>query len=316
MANISSRNPAGMAYLCMGAAWLLWSMDPVIIRVIGNDVPRPIMAGMSALFGGFALLWAAIRGYKQLLRSSHLALLFLVYVVFFTTLADLAYVFAVRNLNPGLVSLVLRSQVVMAVLAAWWLFKERPDGTTLLGMAIVIIGHIWGAWLSLQNTNTGATQNTAIGWIFAFTAAILWTGGTLLGKKLLERIPSQNLCGIRMLTAGIITIGFYCACGQAGSLATLTGRQWLLLAAKGVFCSAAAYSLYLYGLHLSKVTAAAAIEQAAPLSTLFVATTFLHDTISPWQWLSVAVVTGGACVILAKEWINSRTPAPQNKASH
>ena len=108
-----------LAYVCMAAAWILWSLDPIFIRLIGDDVSRAVMAGLSPLIAGVMMLIPSVRGFRVLGKKRALWLQFACYIIFSTALAELMYVFAIRNLNPGLVSLILRSQVLMTILCAW-----------------------------------------------------------------------------------------------------------------------------------------------------------------------------------------------------
>ncbi len=289
------------AYVCMAAAWILWSLDPIFIRLIGDEVSRAVMAGMSPLIAGVMMLVPAFRGFVVLGRNRKLWLSFAFYIIFSTALAELMYVFAIRNLNPGLVSLILRSQVMMTILCAWAVFGEKPNKTVMLGMAVVVIGYAAGAWTSIRGTSD-VGRNASVGWICAVAAAILWTSGTILGKKLMGTLRSDQLCSMRMFATGlVITISCVCV-GGISDFTALSASQWGLLVLKTVICTAIAYNLYMFGLKASPVTAAAAMEQAAPLSTLCIAALFLHETISPQQWLTVAVVFTGAAIILYNQY--------------
>ena len=141
------------AYLFMGTAWLIWSFDPILIRLIGDDVARPIMSGGALTIAGFLMIVPALRGYGFLLRRKELWGRFCFYILFGTVIADLLYVIAIRNLNPGLTSLILRSQIIMAIFAAWLCFGERPNRITQLGIAIVLIGYAANAWFSIAKSS-------------------------------------------------------------------------------------------------------------------------------------------------------------------
>ena len=289
------------AYVCMATAWILWSLDPIFIRLIGDDVSRAVMAGMSPLIAGVMMLVPAFRGFGVLGKNRRLWLSFACYIIFSTALAELMYVFAIRNLNPGLVSLILRSQVMMTILCAWMVFGERPNRTVMLGMAIVVIGYAAGAWTSVRGT-ADVGRNTSVGWICALAAAVLWTSGTILGKKLMASLRSDHLCAMRMLATGLVITVSCCCVNGVGDFTALSASQCGLLVLKTVICTAIAYNLYMYGLKVAPLTAAAAMEQAAPLSTLCIAAFFLHETISLQQWLTVAVVFAGAAIILRNQY--------------
>ena len=265
---------------------------------------RPIMSGGALTIAGILMIVPALRGYSFLLRRRELWGRFCFYIIFGTVTADLLYVIAIRNLNPGLTSLILRSQIVMAIFAAWLCFGERPNRVTQCGIAIVLIGYIANAWFSIAKASE-PSRNPTLGWMCAFGAALLWTSSTILGKKLMENIKSRQLCGMRLLSAGVITIVAFCCMGGAGEFAKLSCTQWSMLVLKAVLCSVLTFALYLHGLHLAPVTAAAAMEQAAPLCTLCVATFLLKEPVPPQQWLAITVVFVGAAIILVNQYYKS-----------
>lgn len=296
------KNSVTASYIAMAFAWLLWAMDPVLIRLVGDDVSRPVMTGVSLAMTGLTLLYPAIKGYAFIAKRKDLWCTFGFYVIFSTILADLCLVIAIRNLNPGLVALTLRSQVIMAILAAWFMFGERPNLSTSIGIIIVVLGYCGTAYLTKPDTSSDIERNRALGWACAVGSSVLWTSGTLLGKKLMENIKSTQLCGMRMLTAGIITCIAYACYSGGHDFVALTGRQWFFIMLKAVPCSTLAYVLYMYGLHHSSVTASAAMEQAAPLYTLCVAYFVLHETIVPAQCITVAIVFIGSAIILVSQY--------------
>ena len=300
------KNSIALSYISMGLAWMLWAMDPILIRVIGDDVSRPLMAGISSLLAGIVLLYPAIKGYRFLAKRRDLWLGFGSYILFGTVLANLCYVIAIRNMNPGLVGLILRSQVAMIILSAWIFWGERPNGTVLTGLCVVALGYAGTAYFMKPASGLEIQRNPVLGWICAIGAAGLWTSGTLLGKRLMEKIQSSHLCGMRLLTAGIVTCLAHICFGGGGEYLALSGRQWVIIVLKSAFCTAFSYALYMYGLHLAPVTAAAAMEQAAPLLTLCVSAFLLHENIAAAQWLTVAVVFAGAAIILVNQYRKSQ----------
>ena len=299
-------NSVTISYISMGLAWLLWSMDPILIRVIGDDIARPVMVGLSHALAGLMMIVPAAKGYAFLARRRDLWCSFIFYIVFGTVLADLLYVIAIRNLHPGLVSLTLRTQIIMGIISAWIFFGERPDASILTGVIIVVLGYCGTAYFMKPAAELGPGRNTALGWFCAIGSAMLGLTGTILGKKLLVNIKSSPLCGMRMLTAGLVTSVAYVLMGGGKDFLALNGHQWMMMIFKSALCSALAYALYMYGLHFSPVTAAVAMEQAAPLFTLCVATFVLHETIAATQWYTVAVVFIGAAIILVNQYRKAR----------
>lgn len=288
-----------LALLAMVTSWIVWSFDPILIRLIGNDTPRLIVTSVSCLVGGMFYLPAAIREIGTLARQRRLLLLFAFYILGCTALADFCYVLAIRHMTPGLVSVVLRSQIALTVLAAWWFFAEKITLPVGFGVLVILGAHGFSAIHSWREHAGASSGNvTPFGWFLAFASSILWTAGTIIGKRLLQEMSSAALCGLRMLSAGILTLGISLATVGAGAFAALSGRQWLLIVAKGILGSCIAYGLYLFGLKQVRVTVASAVEQTAPLFTIAMGWILLQEKITLLQMTTTAIVLAGAMVII------------------
>ena len=287
------------AHLAMVGSWMIWSFDPVLIRMIGNETPRLIVTSCSALIGGMLFLFPALREFRTVLRDRRLLLMFAFYIIFCTALADFCYIMAIRHMTPGMVALVLRSQIALTVLAAWWFFAERITLPVGAGVLIILGAHATGVVTSCRQSADPLLANTTpLGWFMTFAAAILWTGATITGKKLLNHVSPSALCGLRLLNAGLLALSASLVVDGLAAFGGLSLRQWLLIAAKGVLGSCIAYGLHLYGLKYVKVTVAAAIEQTAPLFTITMSWFLLQEKISFFQMLTAAVVLAGAMVII------------------
>ena len=115
------------------------------------------------MLAGIILLHPAIRGYRFLAKRRDLWLGFGSYILFGTVLPNLLYVMAIRNLNPGLVGLILRSQVVMVILSAWIFLGEKPNATVLTGVGVVLIGYAGTAYLMKPATGLELQRNPVLG---------------------------------------------------------------------------------------------------------------------------------------------------------
>lgn len=296
------KNSAALSYFCMALGWLLWSMDPILLHMAGDGISRAVMAGTTLLMAGIMLFVPACKGYVFIAKHKELWWYFAGYVILATVLADLAYVMAIRNLHPGLVSMILRSQIVLVPLTASFILKEKINKSTIVGMVIVVLGYIGIALFTGKNIPSDEGRNIPLGWTFAVIAALLWTFGTIFGKKLMHVMNSSQLCGMRMLTAGIIINVVFICIGGTSDYTAVTSHQWMVLVIKTIFCSALAYAVYMRGLQLASATAAAAMEQAAPLFTLVVAQFILHESVASAQWIGIAIVFFGASIILVNQY--------------
>ncbi len=120
-------------------AWALWALDPIVVCRIGPAVPRALLAGLASLIAGlmFFPYLAVVVKRRRAVSRRHFGLL-VVQAALFTALCQVCYVAALRFMNPGVVSAVLRTQMAAAVILAVCFLGERLDRRALAG--IVLIG--------------------------------------------------------------------------------------------------------------------------------------------------------------------------------
>lgn len=285
-------------FVMMFMAWGLWAIDPILIYQIGSSVSRTLLAGISMLIAGLLFapsLFNAARLTRQL-PARHFVMI-MIQVVFFTAISGVCYVSAVRYMNPGLVNVVLRTQIVFAVVFAIIYFGERLGRMAVAGILLILLanfGILAGALLSGPEAHT-----SAIGWTLAFLAALLNAGGTLTGKELLKTFTPKEVVAVRMTLAGALTLVFHLCSEGVASLLALTQSQWLLLVIKGVLTAGCAFLLYYSALKHMKIYVASAMETFSPLLTISVAYFFLGKTITRSDVVSVAVLLTGTAVVIA-----------------
>jgi len=287
-------------------AWMIWAVDPILIRVIGQ-VSSLVLAGLALTAGG---LTALPRGLKALRETSRIPgkywLLFLVYILVCTGLAEVCYINAVQRLNPGLVSVTLRSQLILVVLIGFFAFKERFSGVTWLGILIILVGNLLNGWYRYTHSGDQIGKAALLGWFLAMGAMVCWGLGTVFGKVLLRRFAPITMTALRLTTAGILLIILSLVRDGVTVWQNLELWQVLLIIAKGSLISALAYNLYFHGLKTVKVGVAAAIEQLAPVLTFFYTWLVFRETISPLETCFVVLMLIGTFTTIAGEGAGDR----------
>jgi drug/metabolite transporter (DMT)-like permease len=303
--------PLGMALVFGG--WMLWSLDPIVIALIGPEVSRSLIVGVNLTLGGLVLsrhVGRLVRGLKGLSRTVRVRLV--LQGVVFTGCASLFYVSAVRHMHPGLVSTVLRTQVAFAVIGAVALLGERMNRTAVAGMAVIFLGN--GMMVVRAARSAGLEDQSVLGWSLAMGAALLMTGGTLNGKVLLRTVAPTQLTGVRLLLGGLVMAGATLAMRGAAPFVELTSRQWFWLGVKGLGTTTIGFIVYYHGLKRVRVYVASAIETAAPLLTIVAAWVLLDNPLRRRDLVSVAVLlTGTALVVIGSIRARRRGLPPRAK---
>lgn len=291
------------------AAWGLWAMGPIVVRLIGTELPPLLLGGVGKLIGG-AVLCSALRGLGRDFRKAPPAYrrLLLAQAVAFTAAPTLLYVTSIQMMNPGLVSAITRSQMAFATILACALLGERMGRLSSAGVLTILAGN---AVLLLGAIGGGVSAGgTSLGWTAAFGAAILWAGATVSGKALLRVFRPSQIVAFRMTVAGALLLLAGLAVHGPGPLAALSGRQIGLLFIQGAVTTALAYTLYTIGLRRVEVYVASAVEPMAPMFTLFVAVFLLRERIAPAEVAGVGVLLAGAGLVIFGRVLRGRAPAP------
>jgi drug/metabolite transporter (DMT)-like permease len=311
MADNTNQSARG-GLLLIAMAWFLWSFDPVFVSIIGREMPRLLLASFSALFAALALgryVFAFPARWGRLSRREKGILLLL--GVFFTGCAELCYVTAIVYLHPAVVSAILRSQVGLAVLLAVIFLRERMTRLAIVGICMIVAANVILLLLCLEK-EASFTTGAAWGWVMAFLAALLWSGATVMGKRLLTVIPPQELTGVRSAMGGVSLLIVALAMEGAAPLGQLSLGDWLLLATRGVIISALTFTIYYYGLRRVKVYLASAMEPLAPIFTMITAYLALGRPVPPREALGSALLLAGTAVIVVGEIWEGRTMRKQS----
>ena len=311
MIKISALSDTGRGVLLVLLAWMIWAIDPILIRVIGA-VPSLLLAGLALTAGGLTALphgLKALRGKPRVPWAYWI--LFLVYILLCTGLAEVCYISAVKKLNPGLVSVTLRSQLALVVMVGFLAFKERFTRITWMGILIILIGNLLNGWYRYSHSGDQTGKTALQGWFLAMGAMCCWGLGTVIGKLLLRRFAPITMTGLRLTTAGILLILLSLVLDGVTAWQNLALWQCLLILAKGCLISALGYNLYFHGLQYVKVGVAAALEQLAPVLTFLYTWLIFRETLTLLEFSFVGLMLIGTFTTIAGEYYPKKRNASE-----
>ena len=128
-----------------------------------------------------------------------------------------------------------------------------------------------------------------LGPALAVGAAILWAGGTVVGRSLMSDIDVQLVNGMRFVF-GLVFLTAYVAIGyhfQFGQMTPFFWRNVIIISLVTGFFS---LWLYYYGLRFTKASVATLMELGYPLALTVVNWKFLGITLSVWQIIGALVL--------------------------
>lgn len=262
----------------------MWGACFVAIGWALDDAPALWFAALRALFSGAALLLvAAIRGQRWRVDRKALPLLGGL-AVFNVTIAFGAMFAAAEGVATGIASILANAQPLFIILPAWWMYRERPSGKSVLGLAIALFG------LTLI---VGADYGTGV--LLALLAAVGITVGTLLTRRLdphdlLAPIGWHFIAGagLLMIFAGVV---------EGPPAVRLTLRLAASLAFLSLVGTAWAFVVWFDESRRAPLVSVTAWVFLVPVFGLGFGL-LLGERLSGWQGLGVGLVLAGLVTVL------------------
>ncbi len=130
-----------------------------------------------------------------------------------------------------------------------------------------------------------------VGVLLALAAGGCWAVYIVLGGRVAEVLPGNTAVAIGMLFATLAVLPFGLASGQ---LAGLTPRLLGLGAALALFSSALPFTLEMQALKSLPTRTFSILMSIEPAAAAFCGWLFLHERLTPAQWLAVLLVAGAS----------------------
>ena len=261
----------------MGIAALSWSTAGLFTRVVTTDIPTTLF--WRSVFGGLAVvvIYAVMKrpgSYISLLRFSRgevvlalvsgVAMCFFISAFFYTSIANVAFIYGTSPL--------------VTVLLAWVLLRDRPAAITLLAVVMSGLGVgllVWG----------GQDLKDSIGLLLAGGMTLLMASIAVLVKF----YPQADAGKATYLSAGIAAVlmaPFVTSFGPDGP-----DLVWLAL--YGLITVGLGFGIYLHGAaRVTPATAALVGLLEVPLAPVWAAWLF-------GEGLNGNMITGGVLIIIA-----------------
>jgi len=203
------------------------------------------------------------------------------------------------NYNFTVAALLQKFQPIFAILLAAIFLKEKVNSKfwllaipALLGAYLVSFGlasptSIWGS--------AGAIpwQGPAL----AILAALLWAGGTVVGRSLLSGLNFEFVTGMRF-SFGLLFLVAYVLIWEKMQFGLMTPLFWRNAFIIAMLTGFFALLLYYYGLNSTKASVATLMELGYPLALTIINWKFLGIVLSPWQIIGALVLLTSVTLIV------------------
>lgn len=188
--------------------------------------------------------------------------------------------------DPNTPLLLQKFQPVFAVMAAALILGERPTRNYwryfVFGLA--------GAYLISFPDLAPTSVNQAAPALLALGAAALWGLGTVLGRRLTEKVPFAQLTALRFAVGLPVAALAVMLRGEWSRLETVTAAEMWGISGLALVPGLIAIMVYYRGLGRTSASAATLAELAFPVSALFLNWIVLGRTLAAGQVVGSAIL--------------------------
>ena len=211
------------------------------------------------------------------------------------------FCFALLTINSGLAAVINATVPMFGALVAWAWFRDRPDGSRIVGL---IIGFAGVAMLASRSAglHADAGGNAALWAVLACLGACASYGvAASATRRYLGGVPALATATGSQIGATLFlalpALWFWPT--QMPSL-----RAWLALLALGVACTGLAYILFFRLIANAGPARALTVAFLVPVFAVFYGAVFLGENITQWMLICAAVIVCGVALStgLVKLW--------------
>jgi len=297
--------PSWRVWSALSIVYVLWGGTYVAIRVMVEDVPPLLGAGLRFAIAGVAMLaFLAARGRSVRVAPRSLAAAGLVGLLLPAGGNGLVTV-AEQDVPAGLAALLIASVPLWVVLLRSTVGGERVNRGTLAGVAVGFCGL---GLLLLPGSRPA--EASAGGVLLVLVAACSWATGSFLSPRL--RLPSDPLVstGWQMVAGGGALLVGALVAGEADDLhlADTAPKSLLAFAYLVVGGSLVAFTAYAWLLQNVPISKVATYAYVNPLVAVLLGWALLSEQ------LTVGTAAGAALIVVSVAAIVRRESAPPEDA--
>lgn len=290
-----SRRSALIGAVLVVLSSVAFSGKAVLAKLLYREGVDPIT--VLSLRMGFALpvflvaAWWTSRAAPPLKRREWAAALSLGGVAYY--LSALGDFIGLRFISAGLERLILFTYPTLVVLLSSVVLRERIGRRQVFALAVSYVGIALVFRAELGNGNPG--EHAFLGGALVFASAISYASYLVGSTRYIRRLSSERFTALALAAASISTLLHFAATGRP-LLGYSTPVYGLGLAMALVATVLPAFALA-EGIRRIGPSVSAILGTIGPVSTLFLAHSFLDEPILPIQVLGTALVLVGATLV-------------------
>lgn len=284
----------GTGFLLVAAGAALWGTDGLFRRTLAFEMPAPVVVfweHMILVAVTVPFLVKFFRNRPQLNGKDLIALLFVGAGA--SALATVLFTEAFTYGDPTTPLLIQKTQPVIAVLGAYVLLGER----LLPRYGWYFLFAVSGAYLISFPDPTQVQLNQLAPALLALGAASLWGMGTVLGRHLTRKIPTNQLTALRFAIGLPSALVILLLRNEAAIALEVTPSEFGALILLSLVPGLAALMIYYKGLSTTPASSATLAELAFPLTAILIGWSVFDTVPTVTQWVGIALLSGTIVVM-------------------
>ncbi len=246
------------------------------------------------------LLWAALvngitviagaRRHRP--RCDRLTWLVAIALALLTVLGNHAVAKALALVEPGLVSVLLRTQALFVILLGWWLLHEAVTRRVIAGTLLAI-----GGCLIINGLSALPSSELVAGLLWAALAALCFALMQVVTRRVIHQIQPVLVNGLRLWLAVLLLLVWP---NRLAGLDQLSGQVWLLTAAAALAGPIVSRLCIMWALRHITAAQCTLIALIGPVFAFSLGTLFFGTLPTPQELIGSLVILAGIALPLGE----------------
>jgi drug/metabolite transporter (DMT)-like permease len=283
-----------VGFLLVAAGAALWGTDGLFRRTLALELPAPVVVFWEHLILVAVTVPFLIRFLRNRPRLSGRDWVALIFVgAGASAVATILFTEAFTYGNPTTPLLIQKIQPVVAVLGAYLLLGER----LLPRYGWYFVFALTGAYLIAFQDPTSVSVDQLAPALLALGAAALWGMGTVLGRHLTAKIPTNQLTSLRFAIGLPTALVILLLRNQAATALDVSPSEFWALLLLSLIPGLAALMVYYKGLSRTPASTATLAELAFPLTAILIGWAVFDTVPSTTQWIGIGLLSATIVVM-------------------
>jgi drug/metabolite transporter (DMT)-like permease len=279
---------SALVVACLAATWLIWGSTYLAIKFALDGFAPFFQMGTRFLAAGVLLAaWMRWRGAPWPSRTEWRNAVVVGGLMLGGGMGGTAL--AEQTVGSGLVvAFIAVLPLMMAVFNRF--YGIRTGAAETLGIGVGLVG-------VLMLTQGHGFQASPAGLAAITIACVTWSAGSVLSQNQLPLAPGAMGFASEMLCGGVVLLGLSALRGESMALPAF-GTAWIAWAYLVVFGSLLAFNAYMVLLAKASAGLASSYSFVNPLIAMALGVALGGETVTPFEWASVAVVLAGVVLLI------------------